>query len=503
VRDPCVDRGARAQTRRFLLPLCVVVVLVRAVYVLQPLRNDEGGYLLIARQWRAGGEFMYGDYFVDRPPLLMVIFRVAALSDWDGAVRVLAIPFVLVFVLAAWRAGSLLSGPAGARWSASVGAGLVCSPALAADQAEGELFGAVLVMSSLALGLSAWRCTPSPAQFWLAIGAGLFAVAAPLVKQNLLEGGLWLGCLVLAASWAGRGTGRREVLIAAGALTGGLLLPVLFGVLGMSAGVDPGTVWRELAGFRGAAFEIIWSNSPRATITRASQLLALGLLSGVLLVVLTWLVSARRGLRRAPPEQWATTAVLLFGIAAIVAGGSYWPPYLLQLAPGAVLAVGLLAPSPARTGRWMRASGRTVVGAAVLAFVVTSVVYASVPWVWSQQRTGEWLAGAKSAGDTVFVAYGNASILEAADMQSPYPHLWSLPMRTLDPDQQRLRATIQGPQAPSWIVQVNGFDSWGIDSGARLRNLVDERYRVVAEVCGAPVWLREDLTRTLPPSPSC
>ncbi len=478
------------------------MVLVRAVYVLQPLRNDEGGYLLVARQWHAGGEFMYGDYFVDRPPLLMVIFRVAALSDWDGAIRVLAIPFVLVLVLAAWHAGRLLSGPSGARWSASVGAGLACSPALAADQAEGELFGAALVMASIALGLSAWRRTPSPAQLWLAMGAGLLAVAAALVKQSLLEGVLWLACLVLAAAWAG-GAGRREFLVTAGALTGGLLLPVLFWLLGMSAGVDPGTVWRDLAGFRGAAFEAIWSDSPRATITRAVQLVGLGVLSGILVVVLTWLLSARRGLRRAAPEQWATTVVLLFGIAAIVAGGSYWPPYLMQLVPGAVLAVGLAAPSPGSAGRWMRVSGRAVVAAAVLAFVVTSVVYASVPWVWFQQRTGEWLAGSKSAGDTVLVTYGHASILEAADMQSPYPHLWSLPMRTLDPDQERLRATIAGPQAPAWVVQVNGFNSWGIDSGARLRDLVQENYRVVAEVCGAPVWLRHGLERDLAPPPRC
>src|SRR5918997_4617324 len=118
--------GARTDTR-FLVLLCLGVVLVRATYVQRPLRNDEGGYLLVARHWHTGGEFLYGDYFVDRPPLLMLIFRVAALSEWDQAIRVLAIPFALVFVLAGWRAGTLLGGAAGGRWAAVVAAGIMCS----------------------------------------------------------------------------------------------------------------------------------------------------------------------------------------------------------------------------------------------------------------------------------------------------------------------------------------------------------------------------------------
>ena len=127
----------RRSARRLVVPLCLVVVAIRATYVLRPLRNDEGGYLLAARQWHTGGEFMYGDYFVDRPPLLMLVFRTAALTDWDQAIRVLAIPFVLAFVVAGWRAGTLLVGPAGGRWAAVVAAGIICSPWLAAEQADG------------------------------------------------------------------------------------------------------------------------------------------------------------------------------------------------------------------------------------------------------------------------------------------------------------------------------------------------------------------------------
>src|SRR5918998_3708218 len=162
-------------TRRFLVLLCLGVVLVRATYVPRPLRNDEGGYLLIARQWHTGGEFLYGDYFVDRPPLLMLIFKLASLTEWDQAIRVLAIPFVLLFVLAGWRAGTLLAGPAGGRWAAVVAAGIMCSPALAAEQADGELFGASLVMAALALALSAWKADSRRHRLGWAVAAGAVA----------------------------------------------------------------------------------------------------------------------------------------------------------------------------------------------------------------------------------------------------------------------------------------------------------------------------------------
>ncbi len=224
-----LDGHDRTATRRFLVLLCLCVVLARATYVPRPLRNDEGGYLLVARHWHGGGEFLYGDYFVDRPPLLMLIFRVASVMEWDQAVRVLAIPFVLVFVLAGWRAGVLLTGPTGGRWSALVAAGVMCSPGLAADQADGELFGAAFVMSAIALALSAWHADSPSRRLWWAGGAGALAAAAPLVKQNLLEGLLFLVVLLAVASRHPDAALRRRVgAVAAPALAGALVVCALF-----------------------------------------------------------------------------------------------------------------------------------------------------------------------------------------------------------------------------------------------------------------------------------
>lgn len=501
--DPASGARPPLDAARFLRRVCLAVVLGRATYVLQPLRHDEGGYLYIARRWHSGGEFLYGDHFVDRPPLVMLVFRLAAVSDWDGAIRVLAIPFALLFVLSAWQAGTLLAGSAGGRWSAAVAGGLVCSPAIAADQADGELFAAALVMASIAATLTACRSPSRSRQVWLAGLAGLLAAGGPLVKQNMLEGLVFVAVLVTAAGWTRRRSGARCGAVAAGALLGASTAAALTWLWARSAGVVPLDAWDELAVFRAAALEIIWSQSPQATLRRLRGMLLLGLLSGVFAVVLTWLVAARRAPTSRSPEHLAITALAVYGIVSIAAGGSYWPNYLMQLAPVVALAVAVLAPCTSSTGRWMRVSSRTVVGSAVLATLVAPVVYATVPWVSAHRLTGEWLGASSRAGDTAIVAYGNPSILEAADVGTPYPLLWSVPMRALDPQQERLRATVAGPDAPVWIIEVDSLNSWRIDAQGRLRELVRDRYRVVATICDYPVWLRRDAVREPAPAPRC
>ncbi len=503
-RDAAPAVQLASPPRRFLPLLCLVVVVVRATYVARPLRNDEGGYLLAARQWHTGGEFLYGDYFVDRPPLLMLIFKVASLTEWDQAIRVLAIPFVLLFVLAGWRAGSLLAGPAGGRWAAVVAAGIMCSPALATEQADGELFGAALVMAAIALSHTAWNAdSPSRRLAWGA-AAGAVATAAPLIKQSLLEGLLLLVGLVVYGCWGRGGAGRRRALhVGAAALLGALVPCALAGLWLTAAGIRPAHAWHDLVASRGTAFDVIWSTSPDDSLRRAGLLLVLGLITGLLPVVITWLLAARRGPGREAAGVRMITPLVVFGIVGIASGGAYWPPYLLQLAPAAVLAAGALAPSVSVPGARMRGFSRLVGTAALVGTLASGVIYATVPSAWSSQRIGEWLADSKGASDTGFVAYGLPSVLEAADMPSPYPHLWSAAMRTLDPDQTRLRATLAGPEAPAWIVQVTGLNAWGIDADSRLRDLIHQRYRIVAEICGRPVWLRQDLTRELAPPPPC
>lgn len=497
------SRAESSELRRWVTRACLAVVVIRLTYVFEPLRSDEGGYLLVARQWRTGGEFLYGNYHVDRPPLLLAIFKLAALTDWDPAIRVLSIPVSVLFVLAAARAGQLAAGASAARWSAVLAAALVSSPALAADQADGELFAVPFVMGSIALTLEAWHRLPGRPRFWLAVGAGVLASAAALVKQNFLEGFVFVGLLVLTEVLRRHRITPRSVTVAAGVALGAVLPHLVVFVWATLSGIGGLEIWRDVASFRGEAVEVIWSQSTVAPITRAVALFALALVSGVLPILVVWLLGCRLSLQRAKDETWALCGCVAFGVAAIVAGGSYWPHYLLQLAPALALVGALGAAAVGEDGARMRRWIRVSAGATALGCVVVGLVYVTVPRVWFQERTGEWLARSGDPGDTAFVAYGNPSVLEAADMDTPYPYLWSLPMRTADPTQERLRNTLAGPSAPTWIVEINRFNSWSIDNGGLLRALVKERYDQVETVCGSPVWLRKDAQRDLAPPPDC
>lgn len=494
----------RRRTTRALLVVCSAVVVTRLVYAWQPLRSDEGGYLFLARQWSPGaGEFLYGDHHVDRPPLLLAVFRLAVLTDWDRAIRFLAIPFVIAAVLLTARAAYLAAGWAAARWSALVTAALVSSPALAADQADGGLFAVPLVAAAVALTLQAWRSGSTAGRFWWAAAAGTLGGAATLVKQNYLEGLVFAGALVVADAMARRRV--RSWGFAAGIAVGAVLPHAVVGVWAVRHGLDPVRVWTDVVAFRGEALQTIWDEPMRAPALRGATLVGLALVSAVVPLAWTWFrwLDARLRAGEAAPEHVALGVVLVYGVWAMVVGGSYWPHYLLQLAVGLGLGAGIVASGSGWHAVLMRRWSGVAAGSAVVCLLVAAVVYALVPKVWFQERVGEWLGASATPGDTGVVTYGHPVVLETADVGTPYPYLWSLPMRTLDPDQRRLLRLVAGPDAPDWIVQMNGFNSWGIDDGERLRSVVEERYDVVAQVCGKTMWLRTGLERPLAPEPDC
>lgn len=497
--SPAAPAPARTHTGRVLLVTCLVVVVARCAYLWQPLRSDEGGYLLAARQWHSGGEFLYGDYYVDRPPGLMLLFRLAAVGENDRAIRALAIPFALLLVLASARAAFLAAGPRAVPWAATAAAAFAVTPALAADQADGELFAAPLVAATFALALDAWRRQRGSARAWLAVGAGVLAAAATLVKQNFVEGFVLVLVLVTAEGVRQRRVTPRGRVLLLGLLVGGALPNLAVLAWASRTGVGELEVWTELAAFRGRAFTTIWSGHVESPLRRATGLAGLAVVSGM--VGLAWAWFTRRG--PTTPVTRAVGATLAVGLLGLVAGGSYWPHYLLALAPGLALAAGIVAVGPDRRARPMRWWTVAAAGSALVAVAGSVLVYATVPPVWWQERTGQWLRTASRPGDSAVVTYGDPSILEAADLPSPYPYLWSLPMRVLDPDQARLRTTLAGPEAPTWVVVTAPLNSWDVDAHGRLRTMVEHRYDHVATVCGNPVWLRTDRDRTVPPTPEC
>lgn len=88
----------------------LLALLMRLPLLGVPVYPDEGGYLLVAQHWDGGGPFMYGDYFVDRPPLLFVPFRLAEALGGVHALRLIAAVLVAVMVMGA---GWARDGPVG------------------------------------------------------------------------------------------------------------------------------------------------------------------------------------------------------------------------------------------------------------------------------------------------------------------------------------------------------------------------------------------------------
>ncbi len=101
------------------------------------------------------------------------------------------------------------------------------------------------------------------------------------------------------------------------------------------------------------------------------------------------------------------------------------------------------------------------------------------------------------------MAYGQPNVVRNAEMTSPYPYLWSLPVRTLDPKLREFTAVLDGPERPTWFVDWSGLESWGVDP-SRLRVVLREHYRNVGDLCGRTIWLRQDASRRLVAMPrSC
>jgi hypothetical protein len=71
-----------------------------------------------------------------------------------------------------------------------------------------------------------------------------------------------------------------------------------------------------------------------------------------------------------------------------------------------------------------------------------------------------------------------------------------------DPELTHLTSLLKTSQAPTWLVEAGDFDWWGLDT-PEFREMRDNRYTIVGQICGRDVFLRTDSPRALPPPPDC
>lgn len=449
----------------------------------KPLSPDEGGFLLVAAQWHPGTS-LYGDYWVDRPPLLITLFQLADLAGGAVALRLLGMLAVVVSVLLAGELGRLLApGRALAGVAAAATAAIfLATPFFGTGEVNGELLALPFVLGGLVMLARGW---------WPV--AGVLAAAAACVKQSEIDVFIAAVVAVGALLWQRR---WRPALVAAVTFALGAL-----GALGLVLwwaavhGTYPSELWDAAVTFRGQAAQVISESASSATPERAQGVLTSFLVSGAVGLLLVALVPARRRERRLPPAPLDARLLALVLLAwegfVVAAGGSYWLHYLIATVPGlVVLVIALVRYRPERW-RWtagVLAYSAVAAVASVIALAVTGTGTSS------DQELEAYLDAHAARGDTAVIAFGDPAVLQDAGMSSPYPLIWSLPVRVRDPHLAQLTQVLTGPEHPQWVL-VNGdsLTTWGVDSSAA-QTALDVHYDPLAVIGDWHVyrWAGED-----------
>ena len=232
----------------------------------------------------------------------------------------------------------------------------------------------------------------------------------------------------------------------------------------------------------------------------------------MVLVAVAFAVRAPRIAATLPVVGSAVALLLVSDVVGIVTSGSFWRPYLFVLVPSTALAwaCAVIAGAPRTEGDEARHRPRLgvgVVGACVVSTVVSLVGFMAIWWAGpppQQVLLGRELGRVSHPGDSMLVYGGRADVQWASGLPSPYEHLWSLPMRTLDPDLSHLRSVLSGPDAPTWLVEVVRIDAWSELGTAPIKEELLERYTYLGTFCGGLGVYRLDSAPAVEPiSPPC
>ena len=493
-----------APTVRWVGLAALLAVGLRLPYLNHPLSPDEGGYLLVARQWDGAGPHLYGELWVDRPPLLLAFYRLADVCGGVLTLRLLACVVVVALVALAGWVGWLLADSRGAAWAAFAVAGLSASRLIAAQAVDAELLAAPLVLACCGLVLVAVRQADRTTRASvLAAAAGVAGATAALFKQNLVDGLVFAAVLVVAYGISRRippaAVGR---LLAAGAAG---VAAVAAALLAWAQWFTPGAdvLYAELYGFRSEALAVVLDENLDPPLARLVLLLELSIVTGLVPLLVLYFVVGRRTDQPhdGGPVLMATAAMVAVNVVNMALGVSFWSQYLLGLIPATAIVSAALS-GRAETTRLARSRPVAivfVVASGTVAAVVGALAYAGTGYPFGPtEQLVSWLRSSSNADDDVAVTYGGPHVIAMSELDPAYPYLWNLGARTLDPNGEQLEATLSGPEAPVWVVEWNDVWSFQVDDAGDLRESLDRRYDQVAIICDVEVHLREGAVRPLP-----
>ncbi|GGD23552.1 hypothetical protein [Nocardioides daphniae] len=500
----------------------LAAVVGRACGLLWPLRPDEAGYLLAARAWDPRPDELFHPYFVDRPPSLRLLVRLTDAAAGPYGLRGLAalgagvaVLLAAVFVreLVRWADGPLHEDAQRRvlTQTAWLTAAFLVTAQVDAVAAKGELLGVPLVLASAVLALRAFRARSTWRAAGWAAAAGLVAMSATGLKQSLL-GGLVFGAVLLVAAVATRRVRLRTLLVLGAAAAVGAAVPVLATVAGTWAvGTDLGSLENAVVDFREDASKVMFSGLGTAPATRALLLLLVFTTTGMALVLARSLLRLPTAWRRLTAPALAATGAVAVDLAAAGLSGNFWTSYLFALVPSLVMlwACTRVAELASRgTDGAAKDRAGVVVALCVASSALSLAGWIGVVWGWGdppqEYVLGREIARVATPGDTLTVYGGRADVQWASGLDSPYAHLWSLPMRTADRDLSDLRALLDGPDAPTWLVEAVSPHAWD-DLGARhLGDVVARRYTYVGTFCDDMVVRRHvDAPAVAPLHPDC
>lgn len=470
-------------------------VLVRLPLLNQKLGLDEAGYLTIGQQWHLGGHpgaaALYGNYWVDRPPLLVTIFGVASRLGGAVPLRLIGCLATALVVLGAAHVARRMAGGSrrAALWAAVAAAALCVDPLIGTAEVNGELLAAPFVVWGMAAALAATEPAARGRRVLLAAaGTGAVTVAAVLVKQNFADAGVFALFLLVLGTARREISWRRAIRLVLGFVAGAGACLAVAAAWTVLHGTSLHGVFEAMYPFRLAADHVMRTQKDTAPTLRMWLLMWSWVITGggVLMAVMVWSLASRR-LRGT--SAWALLAMLGFEIVSVVLGGNFWTHYLVQLVVPVSVAAGILA---ARQGTL-----RVVVCAMTAVSIAATAVLFTAHLTNAGTRAGEAIARVARPQDTIVTIYGHSDVTHSSGLTSPYPYLWNLPIKTLDPRLRLLDKVLSGPRAPTWFVSCPSIVSWGVDSSSTVR-LVHSDYRKVADLDGVRIYLRDGVHRPVP-----
>ena len=450
---------------------------------------DEGGFLVIGAQWHGAGGSLYGRYWVDRPPLLITIFRAASALGGLTALRLIGCVAAAFVVLGVARAAEMIGGRAAAQWAALTAAGLSISPLLGGYEVNGELLAAPFVLGGVICMLTALRAVRhNDAVAWSA-AAGAFAVSAMLVKQNLADAAVFGFVALIVAVWRGELSRRRFWTMAAGAVGAAATVISVLALWTVVHGTSLVEVFDAMYPFRLRADAVQAAGGRAHSSVRFHELLIAVAASGLAFVLLALIhhVVARR---QHDTSFLALVAMTLFAGISVLLGGNYWHHYLVELTAPLSIAAGVLV---ARQGF----AARKVVVYVLVAGSVAWCASLTRPLGTDARSVGEAIAASSRPDDTIVTAWGNADLTFASGLTSPYAQLWSLPVKTIDPQLAQLDGVLRGPAPPTWFVIRKHVHSWGLDT-TQTGSILDHDYHRISRMCGHTIFLRNGVDRPTP-----